>query len=671
MHWIEKLEGYFEDIPAHLQEEIRAFLDEYYEKKETHSAVYENGVFKRKIDGKELNDEELIEVLYLVDSYGKNSMEISDRLILSKNLKIFDANVPIKNIEILANFPNLRILNIRGALLDSNKNLLSTKRLSIALKKMPELNVFSVWDGSNESKTEKISLSKNLLIYQVATQINGNIFYNILPENLPNLIDLEISNQNLEIFPKVIHPSILVNLNLSFNNIQGIPSTINRFKNLQYLDMSENELSDLPDELFDLKNLEELNISYNNLTTLSPKIFHLKKLKKISFVGNIFNYPADLKMVSQIMLNQGVVEGQIDFLHLLKNLNQPLQDPDYNYFTLKIPKALQTPMLQYIEFFKDYVEATKGKDIIFNVQRDQEGLVLITNGNIGVTLADLSDYFQEYVSLVHKAPEEWMNYFEIERSVMEADILRVKLERQINSLKSDLSIAQLENKYLTVQLGDKEAQNTFLKDLSSSLSHKIDLLLQGKTPEVLDVDQLLLDIQDQAVRMLERKSSQRLEDLHNDILTEFLRQKGYQATDGTRSGRSKLRVGEIDIMIRKKNGTPFSIIEAFRLKSCGVNNKTVAEHLDKLLHDYDTAGHERNFVIVYAEAKNFVGLWANYQNYLNELNGKSAFRATFPLISFKERTDISNKSSIKIGVAKHRREGTIIEIYHVFINMFG
>lgn len=159
--------------------------------------------------------------------------------------------------------------------------------------------------------------------------------------------------------------------------------------------------------------------------------------------------------------------------------------------------------------------------------------------------------------------------------------------------------------------------------------------------------------------------------MHNDILTDFLRQKGYYATDQTRSGRAKLGVGEIDIMIRKKNGVPFSIIEAFRLNSCGPDNKTVAEHLDKLLHDYDTAGHERNFVIVYAEVTNFERLWKRYKEYIAELNGKPAFRADYPLISFKEKSSVSTKSSIKIGVAQHRREGANVEVYHVFINMLA
>ena len=114
-----------------------------------------------------------------------------------------------------------------------------------------------------------------------------------------------------------------------------------------------------------------------------------------------------------------------------------------------------------------------------------------------------------------------------------------------------------------------------------------------------------------------------------------------------------------------------SVGQENRLNSCGKENKTVAAHLDKLLHDYDTAGHERNFAIIYAEAKNFERLWKNYQTYVSELNAKLPFRATYPLINFKEKQEVSTKTSIKIGIAKHRREGNIVEVYHVFINMFA
>jgi len=399
-------------------------------------------------------------------------------------------------------------------------------------------------------------------------------------------------------------------------------------------------------------------------------IFLTSNLKEVFFSGNPYSDAPNIKMISDLMPNLTDFENEADFFYLVKSFNKSNQQLDYNYVTLKIPKSLQTPMLQYFEFFKDYVATTKGKDIIFDIQRDEEGLKLITNGNTEVVLPELSSYFEEYVSLTQQNSEDWVFNFEQPATALQADILRLKMENEIGRLKNAFQIAKLESQHLSDQLADRNAENQFLKQLSQSLSNKIDVLISGKTAETLNIDQLLLDIQSVAVRMLERKPSQQLEDLHNDILTDFLRQKGYVA-DHSRSGRSKLRVGEIDIMIRQKDGTPFSIIEAFRLKSCGKDNKIVAEHLDKLLHNYDTAGHKRNFVIIYAEAVKFDQLWKNYKTYVSELNGKPSFRAKYPLITFEEKLDISEKSSIKIGLAMHRREGSIVEIYHIFINMFS
>lgn len=439
---------------------------------------------------------------------------------------------------------------------------------------------------------------------------------------------------------------------------------------LEHLDLASNNISFLPPEVFELKNLKFIYFSSNLIDEFPIELFSLTNLKELIFSGNPYSNSPNIKLIGDI-LSEAMVDNELPYLELIKSLNQAAIQSDYNYVTLKIPKSLQTPMLQYFEFFKDYVETTKGKDIIFDIKRDKEGLVLVTNGNTAITLPQIGSYFEEYVSLTQQKTEDWVFNFETPTTAMQADILRLKMENEIGRLKNAFQIAKLESQHLSNQLSDRQAENQFLKELSQSLSHKIDILISGKTAETLHVDQLLLDIQNVAVKMLERKYSQQLEDLHNDVLTDFLRQKGYQVADQTRSGRSKLGVGEIDLMIRKKDGTPFSIIETFRLKSCGKDNKIVAEHLDKLLHNYDTAGHERNFVIVYAEAKKFEQLWENYKKYIAEINGKPAFRAAYPLITFKEKSEISNKSSIKTGLATHRREGAVVEIYHVFINMFA
>ena len=76
-NWIETLEKYYEDIPADLKSEVRVFLDEYYEKKNTHSAT--------SLDG--LSDEELGELLYL-DLKSEESIVLPNKILKCRKLKI-------------------------------------------------------------------------------------------------------------------------------------------------------------------------------------------------------------------------------------------------------------------------------------------------------------------------------------------------------------------------------------------------------------------------------------------------------------------------------------------------------------------------------------------------------------------------------------------------------
>lgn len=649
MRWIEPLEKYFDNITPELQPEVRAFLEEYYEKKDTHSA--------NSLEG--LSKEELEKILYL-DLSDKKTEVYLNQVAACKNLKILDLRAPITGLGFLSDLSDLRILDIEfGNISHGSKYVSGLKKLIVFS--------FSNHEGSINF-SDCLQEMKNLQFCTFYSPLDS-IFQNknILPSSL---VYLDLSEQGIKTFPDFNNFPNLAYLDLGSNHLKFIPSSIGELKKLKKIDLSDNEIKTLPSELFKLANLESIDFRYNQIEELPIEFFLLSNLKDVGFSGNPYSSSPNLKLINEI-LKETYIDNELQYLQLIKSLDKSTIQSDYNYVTLKIPKSLQTPMLQYFEFFKDYVETTKGKDIIFDIKRDKEGLVLVTNGDTAITLPQISSYFEEYVSLAQQKAEDWVFNFETPATAMQADILRLKMENEIGRLKNAFQIAKLESQHLSNQLSDRQAENQFLKELSQSLSHKIDILISGETVETLHIDQLLLDIQNVAVKMLERKYSQQLENLHNDVLTDFLRQKGYQVADQTRSGRSKLGVGEIDLMIRKKDGTPFSIIETFRLKSCGKANKTVAEHLDKLLHNYDTAGHERNFVIVYAEAKKFEQLWGNYKNYISEINGKPAFRAEYPLIKFEEKSEISNKSSIKTGLATHRREGTVVEVYHVFINMFA
>ncbi len=183
---------------------------------------------------------------------------------------------------------------------------------------------------------------------------------------------------------------------------------------------------------------------------------------------------------------------------------------------------------------------------------------------------------------------------------------------------------------------------------------------------------LLSDIVEKAKRLTERKKINRLEDLHNDDFKHFLMDRGYQVADQTRSGFSGSNAGEIDIMIRNEKGSPVSILEAFRLSSCGPENTVVLDHIDKLLNKYDMAGLPENFIIVYSEAVKFSELWEKYKLYVLNLKENSEFQNKCPILSFTD-TDlsISNVTDIKVGKAVHKRQGVEIVVYHIFINMAG
>lgn len=186
------------------------------------------------------------------------------------------------------------------------------------------------------------------------------------------------------------------------------------------------------------------------------------------------------------------------------------------------------------------------------------------------------------------------------------------------------------------------------------------------------LDKILYDLIEVSSRVLERKHQKRIEDLVNDDIVDLLRSKGHNVSDQTRSGASAsgLQPGELDIMIRRDNGIPVSIIESFRLESCGPKNTVVASHISKLLDKYDTQGIKRNFVLIFGEAKRFDNLWTNYIQYIKELNSKPEFNdKDYPLSGVSIRTDLTQLANIKVAATRHNHNNEYREVLHIMLNM--
>jgi len=206
--------------------------------------------------------------------------------------------------------------------------------------------------------------------------------------------------------------------------------------------------------------------------------------------------------------------------------------------------------------------------------------------------------------------------------------------------------------------------------------HKLMGLYRIESPEpdsnpLYSLDKILSDLIEVSSRMLERKFQKKIEDLINDDLVDLLRTKGHNVADQTRSGISGggHGAGEIDIMIRRNNGIPVTIIECFRLENCGSKNTVVAEHLNKLLTKYDTHDLRRKFIVVFAEAARFDNLWVNYSEYIKGLDKDYDLGIKYPLSGFSARTDLHDFPNLKICVSRHENNGETIEVVHLMLNM--
>lgn len=117
--------------------------------------------------------------------------------------------------------------------------------------------------------------------------------------------------------------------------------------------------------------------------------------------------------------------------------------------------------------------------------------------------------------------------------------------------------------------------------------------------------------------------------------------------------------GEIDILVTESDGTPKSLIEALNLDS--LKKDYLIKHIDKTFK-YDSTGLKENFIITYSTAVNFEELWIKYsQLILNHIYD-------YELLKFVEIE--KNATDMRLGRAKHLRNGRETILYHILINMY-
>jgi hypothetical protein len=91
-------------------------------------------------------------------------------------------------------------------------------------------------------------------------------------------------------------------VNLDHNNIRGdLPATMGLLQSLKSLDLSFNQITGLPRSIIGLSDLQSLSLSHNRINTVPDTISSLHALTTIDFSANNFTkFPIILKEMSQL-----------------------------------------------------------------------------------------------------------------------------------------------------------------------------------------------------------------------------------------------------------------------------------------------------------------------------------------------------------------------------------
>ena len=154
----------------------------------------------------------------------------------------------------------------------------------------------------------------------------------------------------------------------------------------------------------------------------------------------------------------------------------------------------------------------------------------------------------------------------------------------------------------------------------------------------------------------------------NTYLRDMLKQSGkYIVHDQTLNGISPggKTAGELDLKICISKGRgeqPLSVVEALNLSS--IQSDYLKKHINKI-YNYDTWGAKNNYLVVYANTKDFAQFCIKYQDFLRSF--KFPIKVKNPVV---ER-DIENYSEIRLYDSELERNGNTTIITHIVVNIEG
>jgi Leucine-rich repeat (LRR) protein len=256
-----------------------------------------------------------------------------------------------KDIEVIAKFNNLKVLEIRSCIISEIPNIKQLNNIE-DLRIINNDDLTTLPDSLGELyNLKKLTISDNYELKELPDNIgqlknleeldlHTNINLTTLPTTLGNLKNLKIFdlsyNSNFEKLPESIFQiKNLEKLYLNENNLESIPDSICGLSNLKNLYLDENQLKELPDCIGELKNLEILDLATNNLESIPDTIGNLSNLKYLVIrENNLRKFPKNIETLTNlatISLSDNKIDDFLpDSLNQLPKLKQIYLDDNIN-----------------------------------------------------------------------------------------------------------------------------------------------------------------------------------------------------------------------------------------------------------------------------------------------------------------------------------------------------
>lgn len=233
-----------------------------------------------------------------------------------------------------------------------------------------------------------------------------------------------------------------INLNIKF--IQNFMKENNLIKIRLFNPIIENTLFftrqiDYTNEMITLS----ITINYPNWN----KSFSVKEFKE--YMKNV-NFYVSLHSI-YINIPPSLIDSTLTLNNLqekqLEKINNKLQELEEASFPeikleFKVHEKFKTGIKQYIIYFNEYVEKTKGITINFEVENYSEGLVLKLNKNQDIER--IGEYFEEYMNfLKYEKIEDIQPLYEINKNEYEKNKDKILLQNEIRELQYKYQTAQL------------------------------------------------------------------------------------------------------------------------------------------------------------------------------------------------------------------------------------